>query len=468
MTNAMPLSPREARRRDFILHGNLWNVVVTITAPLAIYAVFNYLYGFFDTVLAARVGSDGVASVLIFDDIKAAISAIGIGIAAAGTVFVARHYGAGEFDEARRSAGSMLSLAVVSSAFFAVLSILLWRPLLGVLGTPAGVVAEGLGYYRVQMASNVLVAFNAVYMGIERAKGNTRAILMLNIVAMIVKMALSALFVLGMGRGMTHIALATLIAQGMLAILAAIAMFRPANSIAIRFGDLAFTRERSLPILRLALPVIAGKFLFSLGRVIVNSIATVYGTAALASFSIASRVGGMAGSLTGVFEDPTTAITSQNLGARKLRRAFGAYGIANALSVAIGIVGVVLLSVFSERIIPIFIGEETALAPQVLEIFRWERFSSISGATVVIVSAFFLGFKITNATFVLNVIRLFVLRIPALLVFVALGAGQVALGWCMFVSNTGTALVAIAMFLVFFRRVKGYGYLDMRLDAAAA
>ncbi len=460
-TTLTTLSPREARRRSFILNGNLWNVVVTITAPLAIYAFFNYLYGFFDTILAGRIGTDAVASLLIFDDIKATLSAVGIGIAAAGTVFVARHYGAGEFEEARRHAGSMLALALAASLFFALLAIVLWRPLLAVLRTPAEVIDGSLGYYLVQMASTVILAFNSVYMGVERAKGNTRMILALNVVAMVVKMGLSALFVLGMDLGMTSVALATLIAQGMLSILAAVVLFGPRNSIAIRLSDVRFTRVYSLPILRVALPVIGGKVLFSLGRVIVNAIATVYGIAALSAFSIAMKVGSAAGSLASVFEDPTTAIASQNLGAKRLKRAFQTWGVANLLAVLIGFAGMFVLVLVLEDFAPLFAGGDASIVPLVATIFRWERYSIATSATIVVVSGFFLGFKITKVTFILNLIRLFALRIPALLLFQWLGAGPVALGYAMFVSNTGTALIALGMMYFFFRRVKGYGYRDM-------
>ncbi|MFA5006873.1 MAG: MATE family efflux transporter [Candidatus Izemoplasmatales bacterium] len=458
------LSPREERRRSFILSGNLWGVVATITFPLAVYAVFNYLYAFFDTILAGRIGSDAVASLLIFDDIKAVVSAIGIGIAAAGTVFVARHYGAGEYEEARRHAGAMLWLSLVASTVFAIVVMVFWKPLLAVLSTPDEVVASGLGYYLVQMASTVVLAFNSVYMGVERAKGNTAMILALNVVAMLVKMALSAWFVLGLGFGMTAVAVATLIAQGLLSILAAVALFRRGNSIAVRARDVRYAKDYSLPIFRVALPVIGGKMLFSLGRVFVNAIGTAYGTSALAAFSLAMKTGSAAGSLASVFEDPTTAITSQNLGARKLRRAFSTWGVAMTLSALLGFAGVFVLTFFLEDFALLFTGGDASLVPLVSTIFAWERFSVVTSAVIVITAGFFLGFKITKVTFILNLIRLFFLRIPTLLVALKLGVGPVAFGYAMFVSNTGTALIALFMIALFHRRVKNFGYREMSLS----
>ncbi|MFH0992762.1 MAG: MATE family efflux transporter, partial [bacterium] len=244
------LTFREEQRRNFIQNGDLWKVVLFITIPLAVYALFNYLYGFFDIFLVSRyIGTDQVASVMFIDDIKGTIMAIGGGIAAGGTVFIARHYGGGDYEEARRHAGATLVLAVGLSLTIAFLAMGFARPLLRLLAAPETLITDGFGYYLLQMASTVLIAFNAVYMGMERAKGNTKMILMLNIAAMIVKIGLSALFVLALGLGTTFVALATLLAQGMLSVLAFFFLFGRHNSIGIRLADLTIRKQYALPIL---------------------------------------------------------------------------------------------------------------------------------------------------------------------------------------------------------------------------
>ncbi|MCK7488671.1 MAG: hypothetical protein MZU97_26605 [Bacillus subtilis] len=53
------LTIKESLRRENILKGNLWMTVLYITAPLAIYALFNFLYGFFDLVIVVDDRHDG-------------------------------------------------------------------------------------------------------------------------------------------------------------------------------------------------------------------------------------------------------------------------------------------------------------------------------------------------------------------------------------------------------------------------
>lgn len=458
------MSLREEKRRESILNGNLWKVVLWITTPLAIYALFNYLYGFVDFLLVSFIGSDDVAAVFFIDDIKGAISAIGGGIAIGGAVFVARQYGAGNLENARKYAGQTFLLALTISGAIAAIVMVFAVPILNLFNAPAEIIEKGLGYYLVQMASTVVIAINSVYMGIERSKGNTSTVMVLNIIAMIVKLALSLTFVLVFNKGTLHIAYATMIAQLFLMVLGLISLFSPKNSIGIRAKDLVIDRGMMRSIMIVALPVIGGKFLFSLGRVIVNGLAAVYGTTAIAAFGLASKLVGGPGAVALIFEESTASISSQNIGAGKLKRAFKTYGVANILGVLAGLAGMLLVVSIVDYMIPWFSTNSTPeFAALVKSIFVFEKFSVISGATIGIVSGLFIGFKITKVTLFLNVIRIYLFRIPMLLIFLNLGLGPIALGYIMFISNTGTAVIALILMILFFNKVKNYGYMDMRL-----
>lgn len=463
MTRFEKNNAKEQQRREQVLQGNLWKVVFWMTTPLAVYALFNYLYSFIDFLLVSLIGTDEVASVFFIDDLRGMILAIGGGIAIGGAVFVARHYGAGEFEVARKHAGQTFLLTTIISGLIALLMMLFAVPILTLFNAPEEVIQKGLGYYLVQMGSTFVIGINSVYMALERSKGNTKTVMNLNLVAMVIKLALSALFVLGLQGGTFEIALATLIAQLFLMVLGIRVLFSKNNSIGIRRKDLSVDPAMMKAIFLLALPVIAGKFFFSLGRVIVNGLAAVYGTMAIAAFGLASKLVGGPGAVALIFEESTASIASQNIGARQMKRAFQAYGIANLYAVILGFSGLILVSIYVDQMIPWF---STNAAPEfialVKSIFLFERFSIVNGATIGIVSGLFIGFKITKMTLILNVIRVYVFRIPALLLFIALEVDAIALGYVMFISNFGTAIISLVLLFVFYHRVKSYGYLDLR------
>lgn len=460
------LSLKEERRRQFILTGNLWKVILYISYPLAIYNLFNYLYGFLDMVMVAHIGSTEVSAVVFFDEIKNAIAALGAGIAAGGSVIVARHYGAGNINKARENANAVFLLAVLISIAVILVLVPFSIPLLTLLNTPQELISSSLGYFNVQVITTALIAINSVFIGLEKAKGNTKAILYLNLFVMVIKIVLTALFVYRLNYGVTMVAVATLIAQGTLTVLAFIIMTSKHNSFRITLKDIRFDKTLMLPILMVSLPIFFGKFLFSFGKVIINSMASYYGPLTVGALGIASKLCGWAGTVALCFEESSMSIISQNIGNRQLKRAFGTFYRALGLGILIGGFGVLVTTVFIDQILPLFIStEDPEFIGMIKTIFEFERFSAITSAIIGIVLGLVYGFRFTKIAMFVNLARLFILRIPVLLMFQYLfpHIGYEAVGYTMFISNFVTAILALVIFMILYRNIKNHGYYNITL-----
>ncbi len=456
------LSQKEERRRQFVLHGKLWKVVLQITIPLAVYGLFNYLYGFFDLLMVSHIGSHEIASVVFIDEIKQAITAFGAGIAAGGAVIVARHYGAGAISEARKSANSSFVLAFLVSMVIGGLMIIFGEPILRLFNAPEEVIATGLGYYRIQMLTTVIMAINSVYIGLEKAKGNTTLILLLNIGAMIIKLSFSALFIYGLSLSMMYVAIATLIAQGLLMIVGLILMTNKRNSFQLNIKYISLSAHIVLPILMISLPVFAGKFLFSMGKVLINSMAAYYGPLAVAAFGVAMKIGGGPGSIAIVFGESESAIIAQNLGNKKLKRAFHTYYWSQLYGIVISVIGIVFIAFFVDQLIPFFTTNSDPLFIQMVkDIYKFEKWSAITSSSIAIVLGLFIGFKMTKVTFFVYIFRIFVLRLPILILMQYIGIDYRALGYTMFISNLGTWLCLLGMMMYFHYRTIKFGFEDM-------
>ncbi|MCK7488670.1 MAG: hypothetical protein MZU97_26600 [Bacillus subtilis] len=114
----------------------------------------------------------------------------------------------------------------------------------------------------------------------EKAKGNSSMILSLNIVAMIVKLALLGVVCLRLGLRHDLCRVGDVDIARRVDDLRADCIVSSEELASRRMARIiAFSWSLIRPIFLLALPVMAGKFLLSMGRVIVNGMAAVYGTA---------------------------------------------------------------------------------------------------------------------------------------------------------------------------------------------
>ena len=62
-------SEKDIKKREFIISGNMLNVVLYISLPLIALNAFTYLYGIIDTIVLAGKESSVLSSVVMIDQL---------------------------------------------------------------------------------------------------------------------------------------------------------------------------------------------------------------------------------------------------------------------------------------------------------------------------------------------------------------------------------------------------------------
>ena len=235
----------------------------------------------------------------------------------------------------------------------------------------------------------------------------------------------------------------------------------PRDEGAFRFSPACVSlRKRTvLPILNLSLPVTLEKLLFAAGKVIVNAMSGVYGGLTVGALGISNNIGGLTTSWHIGFTDGTSPLISQNRGAGKYRRTLQMYFWLLLVNVAIGLIGLLLVSLTLPWLAEIFAMSKDAFDPDfqqmIVDIHRWEMLGyitlGINSATV----ALLLGYGYSRLTMLLNVARVFLFRVPVLWCFQRWTTlGPEAVGLTMMVSNVLTGLSAIVIAIPVVRRIR--------------
>ena len=229
---------------------------------------------------------------------------------------------------------------------------------------------------------------------------------------------------------------------------------------AFRFSvkNIRMNRDTLLPIFHLSYPLSAEKMLFAAGKVIVNSMSGVYGGLTVGALGISNNIGGLTTSWHIGFTDGAAPLISQNRGAGKYRRTLQLYFWLLLIDVAIGLVGILIVSSALPWLAGVFAQSKNNFDPEfrdaIIAIHRWEMLGyvtlGINSATV----ALLMGYGYTKLTMLLNVARVFVFRVPVLWAFQQFTSlGAEAVGLTMMVSNISTGLAAIAIAIPVVRRI---------------
>lgn len=452
-------SRKDEQFRQYALTAPPLRVLLTVSVPLALYQALHQIFKVLDALMASHIGPDAVSAVAALSQITLMINALGSGLAVGGCIKISEAYGMGDHELVRRRVATVYAMAVAVSALVCVTLIPFAEGFLRLLQTPEELIVTGAGYFRVEILTLVVSFFNTVYIAIERSRGHARKILLLNLAVILVKLALSALFVYVLEGGLILIALATL--AGQLIIFGYAVFTMPRDEGAFRFSPACVSiRKRTvLPILNLSLPVTLEKLLFAAGKVIVNAMSGVYGGLTVGALGISNNIGGLTTSWHIGFTDGTSPLISQNRGAGKYRRTLQMYFWLLIVNVAIGLAGLLLVSLTLPWLAKIFAISKDAFDPDfqqmIVDIHRWEMLGYITLGVNSATVALLLGYGYSRLTMLLNVARVFLFRVPVLWCFQRWTTlGPEAVGLTMMISNVLTGLSAIVIVIPVVRRIR--------------
>lgn len=492
----MRMAKIDDKRRSQILNGNLWTVIIAICAPLFVYNLFNSFYNLVDSIFANEISTGSVSSVAALGQIKNLLSSFGAGLAAGGAIIVARSFGSGNYELARKNANVLFSIIIVVVIVLAVICIPLAYPICKVSGISDAQASAATGYFTIQIIELIFVAFNNVFIALQKSKGNTKSIFYLNIIVMVIKLLLNVLFIYGLKvDDIIWIAVATLISQVCLFLILGFMMVRKNNIFRLSLKEFSLSWNYVKPMLVMSIPIFIGKFVFSFGKVAVNSIfgaqyleilkssidisdpvavqiAEESAGLVVGALAVSNNLNGIATSPINSFEECESTIVSQNIGNGNIKRAIECFFKTFILSTILGIIGWVLIRfVFQSQLISLFSAEKDPAQAQefmnyVRMIHNYDSWSIPALAINAAVMGVLYGFGKTKLAMVINIARAFVFRIPILLLllFCFPQLGVECAGLSMGISNICIAVMSIVCLIIFLIQLKKKGYQGMTLS----
>lgn len=465
---------KEKKKRYNILYGNLFSTILMICIPLMVYQFFNSFYNLLDQIMAANIAQTAVSKIGVISQLKNAVSAFGAGIAGGGSVLVARYYGAGNMDEARHSASNMLFISCVVSAIILLVLIPLAYPILKIAQTP-DIDSNTITYFIMCLIELVAVSINNIFIGLEKIKGNSKKILYLNVLMLLVKLLLNSIFVYVIKvDNIAYLELSTIIGQSILLSIGIIIMFSKKNLLKLSLKQMLPKKDYILPIIKLSIPIFLGKFVMNIGKSIVNALCgSFYGEATggliTGALAVSNNLSGLVTSPVSVYEEGQSSIISQNIGNKNIRRTMDVFRTTCFIVLVFVVVGFVLVRfVFLDELTNLFsitnneTNSEISMTDLIKQIFMFDCLSIPALGLASAVLGVLYGYGKTFLSGILNGSRILI-RIISLIVLHACGINYKAAGISMGISNILIGLLSLIAFIIFYVGLRKNGYQGMYL-----
>jgi len=355
---------REKRKTVVDLtNGSIPKGIISFAVPVFLGQLLQQLYNMADAwVVGNFANNDAFAAVSSSGSLIFFITGFFSGIAIGGGVVISRYVGAGDKKMIERSIHTNFLFGILASIGATVVGLLLVPYLLVWMKVPDSVVTNSYIYFSIYFAGVSTIIMYNVGMSILRALGDSIHPLYYLAVSSVTNVVLDLLFVAVFRWGVAGAAIATVISQGLSAVLCIIQMCRLQDETTrLSFRKIKFHKKIMLEVIRQGLPTGIQNSVISIGNMVVQTNINSFGAFAMSGHGAYAKIEGLAFMPITSMSMTLPTFISQNLGAGKLDRAKkGArFGIFSGMLMA-EIVGV-LCYFFSAGALRFFVNTPKAI-----------------------------------------------------------------------------------------------------------
>ncbi|MDE6063025.1 MAG: MATE family efflux transporter [Lachnospiraceae bacterium] len=307
-------------RMKNMTEGKPASLILAFALPLMIGNVFQQLYTVVDTMVVGKaLGVNALAAIGAADWMNWMMLGVIQGITQGFGILMAQQFGAGKYDELRKTVGCSITLSLFSSVLLLCAGQIIAHPILSLLQTPPEIIGDALLYLRIMyLGIPIVMAYNLLAT-ILRSLGDSRTPLLAMIAAAIVNIALDLLFVLVFGFGIGGAAAATLIAQ-LFSILFCLYHIRKIEILSLCRSDFSLQDRLSAKLLMLGAPMAFQNAVISIGGMIVQFVVNGSGVIFIAGFTATNKLYGVLEIAATSYGYSMVTYTGQNLGAGRTER----------------------------------------------------------------------------------------------------------------------------------------------------
>ena len=385
--------------------------------PMILGSFFQQIYNMADSIIVGQfVGSSALAAIGACAALTNVFICAALGAGVGAGVLVSRYFGAREY-------GKMKTIVSTSLLSFLILQ------------TPADIMHDAVLYLRIYFVGFPFLFMYNVLSTMFTSIGESKIPLALLIFSSILNIFMDLWMVAGLGLGVFGAALATLIAQGISAVLSFLIFFFRMRRYNSPFRRFDCHELRSM--LRIAVPSVLQQSTVAIGMMIVQAVVNPFGTQALAGYAATMRIENVFSLIFVSIGNAVSPYVSQNLGANKPRRIKKGYQAALVLDVCFAVLAFIIIETLHTQISSLFLGKDgTAFAYQVSgDYMRWLGcffiFMGIKMATDGVLRGLgimrpFLLANMVNLAIRLSVALIFAPRFGIAFVWLAVPAGWLA------------------------------------------
>ena len=335
-----------ARKDVDMTQGNILKHYISFAAPLAVGLLFQQLYNAVDAAIIGNFGPENaLGAVTSTGSIVNMLIGIFNGLSLGTGVVLSQAYGAHDEKRIHKIIHTTMMSTLILCVIATVIGLFIARPALVMMNTPDKIMDMSVTYLTTYFAGiSGLLVYN-MGSAILRAVGDSRRPLYFLVFSAVVNTVLDLIFVIVFDMGVFGVALATIIAQGLSAVLVVYVLMKEKGVLGLRLPDLHIDKAEFKAIFNLGLPSSIQQGLTSFSNVFVMAYVNAFGPDCTSGWGAYNKLDMFLMVPVMALAQASTTFVGQNWGARQPQRARQGvrYGVWMALGCLVVLAALMLL-----------------------------------------------------------------------------------------------------------------------------
>lgn len=395
-----------------LTQGSVLKNLIRFSLPYLLSCFLQTFYGLADLFFIGRYnGASAITAVSVGSQLMHMLTVVICGLAMGCTVLLSRAVGAGDRKNIAKGIGNTVLLFTALSAVLTAVLLLGSDTILRLLSVPAEAMTETKHYTFVCFVGVVFITAYNVLSSIYRGLGDSRHPMYFVMIAGILNVGLDWLLIGPMAMGARGAALATVTAQAVSVLLAALYIPK-AVDVPLHIGDFRPDGEILSRLIRNGFPIAAQDGLIQVSFLIITMIANRRGVDIAAAVGIVEKVICFLFLVPSAMLSSVSALAAQNIGAGQLGRSRETLRDAVLISVGSGLFFTILCNLFAPQVLSLFAHEEPAVIALGAQYLRSYVTDCIFAGIHFCFSGYFCACEKPILSFVHNIISIVLVRIP--------------------------------------------------------
>lgn len=301
--------------------GNPKSILWKFCLPLFGSIIFQQMYNIADSFVAGKfINENALAAVGNSYEITLIYIAFAFGCNIGCSVIVSQLFGSKQLSQLKTAVNTTLISSGILCLILTLLGFIFSPALLKLINTPKIIFKDSLLYLNIYTAGLIFLFFYNITTGIFSAMGDSKTPFIFLSISSISNVCIDIIFVKVFNMGISGIAYATFLCQGISCILACVTLFKRLSTIHTTEKSNLFSFKILKKISLIAIPSILQQSFISVGNIIIQSIINSFGASVIAGYSAAIKLNNLVVTSFSTLANGMSNYVAQNIGAKKYNR----------------------------------------------------------------------------------------------------------------------------------------------------